>query len=255
FEVHNLNKMATDSTIAAQQHDSYLIADIQRNLKTNYRIPLSASLGIKLVYPAFSLALSAEYFMGSKNHIILQGADRAVVRPTNFYGGDTVVGFLKLQTSIAPVINAGFGAEVRVSPTINALFGARTDFSNQAEYLPNNAMLNVPSAKSPRWDYLYLSTGFSYKLPLHNLTVGFDYGIGFARNKKQIFNTSEPDQQNYLRGQLQDNMRTSVHRLNFILSYTYFFTKKESQHGPISFIRELQRAKKAKKKAPPVKIK
>lgn len=252
FEVHNLNTFATDTTLPAQQRSSYLIADIQRGLKTNYRVPLSASLGIKLVYPRFSLAISAEYFNGSKNQLIMAGSNQTVVRPTTNRSTDTLAGFMKLQTTILPVVNAGFGAEVVINNHVSALFGARTDFSNQADYLPNNMAFNIPSAQSPKWDYVYLSTGFSYKLSMHNLTAGFDYGIGFSRSNTQVFNITEPTQDNYLRGNLQNSMKASIHKLNFILSYTYFFTAKERRHGPFTFLQELGKQKKKKKGAAPV---
>ena len=45
-------------------------------------------------------------------------------------------------------------------------------------------------------------------------------------------------------------MKTSVHKLNFILSYTESFKAKEKKYGPFSIIDELKKAKKKKKKQP-----
>ena len=37
--------------------------------------------------------------------------------------------------------------------------------------------------------------GFTYKLPFHNLTMGFDYGLGIAAGQQQVFNITEPRQE------------------------------------------------------------
>jgi hypothetical protein len=120
----------------------------------------------------------------------------------------------------------------------------RTDFTNHAEYLPNNSVINVFSGRSPSWHYLYFSSGFTYKLALHNLSVGFDYGLGIPVSKQQVFNITEPTQETFLRGDLDDNMKTSVHKLSFILSYTYFFKARERKYGPLSIIDEIKKMKK-----------
>jgi hypothetical protein len=256
FEVYNLNQNVSDTSMPTQQHPSYIISDFQSRLKSHYKIPLSASVGVKLVYPAFTLSAAVEYFMGYKNQTILSGVDRAVIRPAALYGNDTVHGFLNLQTSASYVINAGIGAEVKLNPKVNLLLGVRTDFTNHAEYLPNNSIINVQSGRSPAWHYLYFSSGFTYKLALHNLSVGFDYGLGIRGSKEQVFNVTDPSQATFLRGPLNQNMKTSVHKLNFILAYTYFFKAKERKYGPLSIIDEIKKMKKTqrlaqkKKKAP-----
>jgi len=246
FEVYNLNQNAADTSMPAQQHPSYVISDVQEGINSHYKIPFSASIGLKLVYPAFSLSASLEYFMGYKNHIVLQGANRAVIRPTAFYGNDTIKDFMKLQTTASFVLNAGIGAEIKIRDDINLLLGLRTDLSNRTDYLPNNAVINVVSAKSPSWHYLYLSSGFTYKLAFHHLTLGFDYGFGIPVEKQQIFNLTEPTQSTYLRGNLNQDVNISVHKLNFILSYTYFFRPKEKNFGPLSIIDELRKVEKKK---------
>jgi hypothetical protein len=250
FEVYNLNQNAVDTNVQAQKNSSYIISDVQSRLKSNYRIPLSASIGFKLVYPKFSLSAAIEYFMGYKNQTILRGIDRAVVRPTALYGNDTIRGYMNLQTSASYVINGGIGAEIKIRPQINLLMGARTDFTNRTEYLPNNSTINVNTGKSPAWHYIYFSSGFTYKLALHNLTMGLDYGLGIAAGTQQVYNLTEPKQQTYLRGNLHQDVKTSVHKLNFILSYTYFFRAKEKTHSPFSIIEELKKVKKTKKKKP-----
>jgi hypothetical protein len=248
FEVYNLNQNAADSSMLAQQHPSYVISDVQTGINSYYKIPLSASAGLKLVYPEFTLSASLEYFMGYKNHIVMQGADRAMIRPAVLYSSDTVKDFMKLQTSASFVINAGIGAEFKIRRDVNLLLGVRTDLSNRADYLPNNSSIGVVSAKSPAWHYLYVSSGFTYKLSFHHLTLGFDYGIGVPSGKQQIYNLTEPTQSNYLRGSLKEDVTVSVHKLNFILSYTYFFRPREKNFGPLSIIDEIQKEKKKRKK-------
>ena len=184
--------------------------------------------------------------MGYKNKTILQGTDRTFLRPRASYT-DTIKGYMTLQTSARPVFNAGIGAEVVINPGVNLLFGTRTDFNNRAEYLPGNEALHILSIKSPAWHYIYFSTGVTYKLTLHNLTAGFDYGIGIPTGSQQIFNITDPKQELFLRGNLNQNMKTSVHKLNFILSYVYFFKKKEKKTGMFSMIDELKTEKKKKK--------
>jgi hypothetical protein len=243
IEIYNLNLNPSDTTIRAQKTPSYIIADAQRHLKSYYQIPLSASLGIQLIYPRIKLALAVEYYMGYKNHTVLQGEDRAVIRPAAL-NGDTVHDFLKVQVSARPVLNAGLGAEVKVTTHLNALFGVRTDFNNMANYLPNNFQLNIASAVAPTWHYIYFSTGFTYRLSSHNLTTGFDYGLGLPTDGRQIFNLTEPLQQTYLRGTVGKSMKTSVHRLSFVLTYIYFLRPKEAKRGIMSIFEELKKKKK-----------
>ncbi len=241
FEVYNLNLNATDSTQLAQQHPSLVISDVQKGIKSNYQIPLSISTGFRLVYPNFVLAAAIEYFMGYKSRLILDGADRNVVRPAATFGNDTVAGFMQVQTGARYVINAGIGAEVRAAENISLLMGVRTDFSNQTDYLPDNRVLNIQSARQPNWNYLYLSTGVIYSLKPHNLAVGFDYGIGFTSANMQIYNLTSPAQSTYLRGNLKPEMQTSVHKLNFIFSYSYTFKPREKKFGPMFFVDEIKK--------------
>jgi len=248
FEVYNLNQNAADTTMPAQQQPSYVISDVQTGLNSYYKIPLSAAVGLKLVYPEFTLSASLEYFMGYKNHIVMQGADRAVIRPAALYGNDTIQDFMKLQTTAAFVLNAGIGAEFKIRRDVNLLLGVRTDLSNRTDYLSNNSVIKVVSAKSPLWHYLYISSGFTYKLSFHHLTMGFDYGIGIPIEKQQIFNLTEPAQATYLRGDLNKDVNISVHKLNFILSYTYFFRPREKNFGPLSIIDEIKKERRKSKR-------
>ena len=245
FEVYNLNQNAVDTTVPAQKYQSFVISDVQKGLQSHYVIPLSASFGIELVYPKFKLAVSAEYFMGYKNKIILQGADRAFIRPTATYA-DTITGFMTLRNSAKAIINFGLGAEIKIRPAVNLLLGARTDFNNRAEYLPGNTVLNVSSVKSPAWHYVFLSGGFTYKYASHTLTAGLDYGFGIPIDDHQVFNITEPKQELYLKGNLNQNMKTSAHKLNFILSYVYFFKTKEKKDGMFSVIDALKKKRKKK---------
>lgn len=239
FEAYNMNQYPTDTTIPAQRHPSLVIADLQRGLKSRYRIPFSASAGLKIHFPKFSLSASLEYFMGFKNRNILNGEDRAVYRPVPLYGGDTIPGFMQLQTGARAVINAGIGAEIKFKTNMAVLLGLRTDFSNRTNYLPDNAAIQVSYIRPPSWDYVYLSAGFTYRLSMHLLTIGFDYGIGFAALQPQLFNLTEPQHQTFLRGDLNPNMKTSVHRFNVLMSYIYFFKPKEKRGGPLMMIREM----------------
>jgi len=248
FEVNNLNKNPNDTSMLAQQQPSYVISDVQTGVNTHYKIPLSASVGLKLVYPSFTLSASLEYFMGYRNHVVMQGVSRAMVRPTTLYGNDTIKGFMKLQTTANFALNAGVGAEFKVRKDLNLLLGLRTDFSNRTDYLPNNASINVATAKSPSWHYLYVSSGFTYKLSFHHLTMGFDYGIGIPTDKQQTFNLTEPAQSSYLRGNLNQDVNISVHKLNFILSYTYFFRPREKNFGPLSIIDEIKKERNKSKR-------
>jgi hypothetical protein len=244
FEAYNLNQQATDTSLPAQKYPSYVISDAQSRLTTNYKIPLSLSVGMKWVYPKFSIAASLEYFMGYRQHLIMQGTNRAVIRPAGLSVSDTLQDYLRLATSASWVINAGLGAEVKLKPNLNLLLGIRTDFNNRTDYLPNNSTLNILPVRSPMWHYLYLSSGLTYKLALHHLTAGFDYGIGLSGNHQQMFNLSEPRHSTYLRGDVNNTMTTAVHKLNFILSYTYFFKPREKNFGPLSIIDELNKKKK-----------
>ncbi|MES2620589.1 MAG: hypothetical protein V4615_07045, partial [Bacteroidota bacterium] len=247
FEVHNLNQNPVDTNAPGQKYPSFVISDVQKGLKSHYTIPFSVSAGIKVAYPKFKIAVSAEYFMGHKSKVMLQGDDRAFIRPQASYT-DTIKGFMTLQTSARPVINVGIGAEIKIKPKVNLLLGTRTDFNNRAEYLPANEALGILSTKSPAWHYLYFSAGATYKLTAHNITAGFDYGLGIPIGSQQIFNITDPKQELFLRGNLNQGMKTSVHKLNFILSYVYFFKAKEKKTDLFSVVDELKTKKKKKHK-------
>ncbi len=248
FEVYNLNLNASDTSLIAQRYPSFIISDGQKHLKSNYQIPFSASTGFKFVYPRFTFAAAIEYFMGYKSKTIVSGADRSAIRPVGIYGNDTLPNFLTLETGANYVINAGIGAEIKAAENIGVLMGARTDFSNRTDYLPSNNSVNILSARQPVWSYLYLSTGIIYRLKPHNLTVGFDYGLGFTNTNLQIYNVTNPTQNNYLRGDLDHSMQTSVHKLNFIFSYSYTFKPREKKFGPMFFVDEIKKTKKNKEK-------
>ena len=58
-----------------------------------------------------------------ENKIILQGADRAFVRPTATYA-DTIAGFMTLRNSAKAIINFGLGAEIKIRPAMVSAYVA-----------------------------------------------------------------------------------------------------------------------------------
>ena len=226
FESHNLNLNATDTTQPALKYASLTLSDEQSKLKTDYRHPASFAFGAKLVYPKFKLSVALEYFFGYKNVKIITGQDRAFIRPTAAYGGDTIRGFMTLTSSAASVVNIGLGAEYNISRKVDLLLGVRTDFDNRVNYLPATDIIEVESFRLPVWHYLHFSAGAAYRFSTHQMNAGFEYGLGISADKKQVFNLSEPQQNLLLRGELNYNMSARVHSLSFIIGYTYYFKSK-----------------------------
>ena len=234
FEAYNLNLNATDTNIPAQKYSTLILSDEQRKLKTDYRMPASFAFGAKLVYPKFKITTSIEYFFGYKNVKVVQGEDRTFIRPEAAYGGDTIKGYMNIVTSARPVLNGGIGAEWQVKKKVTLLFGMRTDFNNRTDYLPNNSIADVSSVRLPVWHYLYFSAGATYKFGTHDLSAGFDYGVGLSADRRQIFNLSEPQQNLLLRGNTNYSMQTKVHTLSFVIGYTYYFKTLEKRYPEIS---------------------
>ncbi len=234
FEAYNLNLNAVDTNIPAEKYPTLILSDEQDKLKTDYRMPASFAFGAKVVYPKFKLSASVEYFFGYKNVKVIQGEDRTFIRPTAAYGGDTIKGYMNIVTSARPVLNAGFGAEWQVKKKIALLAGVRTDFNNRTDFLPNNGVANVLSVRLPIYHYLYFSVGATYKFGTHDLSAGFDYGLGLSADRTEIFNMSEPEQNLLLRGRPTNNMQTKIHSLSFVIGYTYYFKAIQKRYPEVS---------------------
>ena len=225
FEAYNMNLNATDTISPSQKYQSLALADEQGRLKTGYRLPASIAVGVKLVYGRFKFSATAEYFFACRSIKLIQGTDRAYVRPQNAYGGDTIKGYMSITTSAKQVLNMGLGLEWRVREKLAVLAGVRTDVNNRADYLPTNSIADISSLRLPVWHYLYFSAGVTYKLGTHDITAGFDYGLGLTADRRQLFNLTEPQQDLLLRGNTDRSMRTSVHSLSFVIGYTYYFKR------------------------------
>jgi len=148
--------------------DPIFVADAQTGLSPTYKSPWSVGAGVTFRRVGTNWYLSGEYHGKVGEYVVLDGGD--------FVGqstGDTIP--LLLDTEVDDVLNFNMGVERRFSRRYTGYASFWSDFSSRPD--DRSADLAVS-----RWNILFVSVGAALRLGGADITLGFAYGWGRAKD-------------------------------------------------------------------------
>lgn len=185
--------------------------------RAEYRTPWIVELGGEFpISNKVDLSLMVNWYSKISPYDMLRSDAQSVA-----YG--TVVpthpSFARAKMANRSVLNAG--AAVTVELRDNLYYGGsfRTDFNyfdkSRLEYFEDY----VPYFTF--WDIYHLTSGIAWTGERTSLSVGMNLGMGFSKNDPQLVNMTNPRQDNFLLGDINNNTSTSYFNASFVVSISY----------------------------------
>ena len=168
---------------------SYVLNDRQQHLKTTYKSPLSASVGIQYKFKSkTTISFTGEYFGAVAAYDLATPNSQAFLRPmwmnSNSINNNNLQTFslyqinsdvyLRILEASQSVANFGFAIQQEVSKKIDLVASIRTDFTS------------FKKASNDFWEYQYVDTLHAPGLNLNFSNINL-YHLTFGviiRNKK-----------------------------------------------------------------------
>lgn len=214
-----VQRESSQNNIKADQDISKL--DQQRQLKTNFKQPLSTGLGISYEYKKGLITLAAEYFGKIAEYQMIVGEVRKVAYPTppNNYEGED---FVSMYNKADQIINFGIGWEHQLTDVFMLHTGFRSDMS----YRRSRFSQNVLTINSAPIDLYHFSAGVSWRRRASLFSFGVNYTLAVEPHMQQLINLSSPTIEQRLLGIRDSSASYSGHTLTLLIGYTYFFALK-----------------------------
>ncbi|MCP4443379.1 MAG: hypothetical protein GY810_31135 [Aureispira sp.] len=211
-----VQRESTQNNIQPDQDISKL--DQQRQLKTNFKQPLSAGLGVAYEYKKGLITVSAEYFGPIAEYQMIKGTISKVAYPSppNGYEGED---FVSMYNKADQVINLGVGWEHKLTDVFTLHAGVRSDMSYRRSSFSQNRL----AINSAPIDLYHVSSGVSWRRRASFFSFGVDYALTIEPRIQQLINLTSPTIEQRLLGTRDASAKYSGHTLTLLIGYTYFF--------------------------------
>lgn len=191
----------------------------QKNLKANWKMPLSLAFGYAYDYGRGQFSITTEYFDGVGEYNNITPDDDYFIKGNA--GSDLYnTSLLKLKDVRKAIFNYGLGVTYLVNPKLTAYLSLRSDMSYAK-----------PSSFSDEWGYQNYTTnwnmvrgqiGANIKRSKFNLRTGLLLGYGHTKNFMQPLNLDDPSEGNVLAGNIH-HTTASQFSAGFLLAYIHNF--------------------------------
>jgi hypothetical protein len=182
-----VNRMITNQRLPDYDRD-FVDFDEQKNRASNYRSPLSLSVGGSFEWGHATLHASAEWFAATGEVSVL-ATDPYICQSTNERAENTVIQDLK------SVLNMGIGIQRHFTERFELYASFTSDVS--AAKPDSRANVSITS-----WDIYHLMAGALFRLWRSEITAGIGYSFGSENISQKVdFDTAHED--NLLLGERQ----------------------------------------------------
>jgi long-subunit fatty acid transport protein len=210
----------SDLRIPQTNIDFNLLAnDRQTGLPVKYKQPLSIALAYALDYGNGQISIAAEYFNKMNTYNIFTPRNESFIRPDTGSVNSQTQQTLGLIDKRRSVVNFSIGGSYRFNESISGVIAFRTDFNYAA---PPSAEYEGNSPNTVTWDNYHLQLGGYFRRRKFNLHGGLLLNYGSTNKYLQHINFDNPNEGNFLLGDVHNVKATSV-TLGFLLSYIHSF--------------------------------
>lgn len=201
--------------------DIFLLANSrQEKLKSRWRTPVSIATGYTHDFGKSQLYFAAEYFGRVKEYDVISPRNEYFIRPDTGGNNQFTSSFIRLKDVHKPIINFALAMSFAVKDKYTAFLSLRTDFNNSGDDLYSNTDGYI--ANTAAWDLYHLQVGANFKKRKFNLRGGFLFSYGATSKYKQDVNYDNPNESNFLIGELGYTKATRL-STGFMLSYIHNF--------------------------------
>ncbi len=204
-----------DPNNIVQPRDVYLK---RSNLKTQYKYPLSFSVGYSRKMKRSKLHLTGEYFSPIDKYT-------TILIPSNLpeaNSGDVVLNAQDIRSfeeAKKGVFNFAIGWERRIKGKTELLMGFATDFNSRKEYWDNMSLVNY-SLNQEDFNIFHYSIGIGFQHKKNNIAVGLitSQGGGYSQ---QFADFQNPSAFSKFFGFSQNSMSTIYSSYGIVIGLTY----------------------------------
>lgn len=205
--------------------DDQLVSDFARDLKVNFKSPLSIALGYNIEYSKHSFGFAVEYFREIKPYKVIIGENRGtLINSSNQIINEEE--FLSLTFAQRDILNFAFSYEQYITESFTILTGFRTNFSTSRDINYTGAF-RYNHIEDITINYYHLTGGGTFTLLNNKFILGIDLGFNYEKQQENIVNYTIPLVVNNegipLRGNIENNATLSNTMLGIVLGYSFQF--------------------------------
>lgn len=197
----------------------------QRLLKTRYRYPFTAGLGVAYQYPKGGVFFSAEFFGAVPQYEMIESDPEQFT--SNALFSQLPDNFFTVYHGANRVLNIGLGWEQQIVDKLYVHMGMRTDFSHDRG--ANRTREGDLNFQTVPIHLLHSSLGFSIRRRASLISIGVDYTYGHrANNFLQLISFTDPVVKPplFLEGERTQDTFVTYHVATILIGYTYYFALK-----------------------------
>lgn len=219
---------------------NYFISDeqINKDIKVNYKDPLSIALGIEYTLPSdkHNLYATIEYFFGLDPYRFLTATVNPNVTIPSSFQTLTPKDWLSYVSGARPVTNIAIGYKAVLNKDLLILTGFKTDFSYMNNY-KFDGYEEYKNLSDFEYNVYHITGGLLYNFLGHKFFTGVQYSIGNMKDMKQLVNLSDPVEYNEveqaaLQGVRMNSMKYNYNGLSLFLGVTFNFGDKSKEEVP-----------------------
>jgi hypothetical protein len=178
----------------------YLLANSrQTGLSSKWKAPFSVALGYTYDIGKTQLYFTLEYFNKIGEYNVITPRNDYFIRPDT---GNNILtsSLLKMKDARKAITNVAIGVSFPLKETVTGYCSFRTDFN----YRNSNSFTDYLGIESSTaaWDLYHLQLGANFKKRKFNLRSGLMFNYGATNNYKQEINFDNPNENNFLLGNL-----------------------------------------------------
>ncbi len=181
-----------------------------------YKTPFSVNIGADYTLKKLTLSIATEWFAKIDKYQIIKEKDNSVdlENPTSPDPNYAIPVMANKS-----VINAGFSVAYRFNERLIYVGSFRTDFNFIDDEVLDRTTDFVPNMTF--WDIYHIASGMIITGPRTDLTFGVNYGFGSSSDTPQFVSMTSASQDNYLRGDIQNNASVQYSNISFTLGFNF----------------------------------
>jgi hypothetical protein len=210
FSITNLQRNATELFLFASGR--------QTKLKASWKTPLSVAAGYTYDYRKGQIYFAVEYFNKVKQYNVVQPRNEKFIRPDTGNLSGFTSQLLRLKDEHKAIVNLALATSFPIKDKLTGYFSLRTNFN----YLASDLYTNEEGyrANIGIWDMYHMQIGANFKKRKFNLRAGMLLSYGSSGKYMQDVNFDNPNENNYLAGDLQATRATQV-SAGLMFAYIY----------------------------------
>jgi hypothetical protein len=192
----------------------------QTKLKSHFKSPYSAAMGVQFQYSKTGLSFSTQYFGKQGLYDVLQADEPPFVRPASAYSIVNGADLLRVKTAARSVLNMALGLEQQLNNRVSLNASIR---NNQSYY--DAQLLNQSGIKPDitTWDIYHIVGGITMRSERSSMSLGL--ALGFGQDKKRSDqHIPLPSETAFFKNPITVS-QASYSSLGILIGYNYFFKK------------------------------